>query len=58
VDALTTIAAEPRQAALFLDVDGVLAPIVDRPEDARVPDATRAEVARPPRRARSSACRS
>ena len=46
VDALTTIAAEPRQAALFLDVDGVLAPIVDRPEDARVPDATRAELLR------------
>ena len=30
----------------MLDVDGTLAPIVARPEDARVPDATRAELAR------------
>jgi trehalose-phosphatase len=43
VDALTRIAAEPGAAALFLDVDGVLAPIVARPEDARVPDETRSE---------------
>jgi trehalose-phosphatase len=42
VDALARLAAEPGRAALFLDVDGVLAPIVERPEDARVPDATRA----------------
>jgi trehalose 6-phosphate phosphatase len=41
VDALALIAAEPEKAALFFDVDGVLAPIVDRPEDARVPQATR-----------------
>jgi trehalose 6-phosphate phosphatase len=46
VDALAVIAAEPLRAALFLDVDGVLAPIVDRPEDARVPDETRAELVR------------
>ena len=39
--ALDLIAAEPERAALFLDIDGVLAPIVPRPEDARVPDATR-----------------
>jgi len=31
---------------VFLDVDGVLAPIVPRPEDARVPDATRDELRR------------
>ncbi len=31
---------------MFLDVDGVLAPIVPRPEDARVPDETRAELRR------------
>jgi trehalose 6-phosphate phosphatase len=37
---------EPGRAAILLDVDGVLAPIVDRPEDARVPDETRAELRR------------
>lgn len=31
---------------MILDVDGTLAPIVERPEDAAVPDETRAEVAR------------
>jgi trehalose 6-phosphate phosphatase len=41
VDALSLIATEPAKAALFLDVDGVLAPIVARPEDARVPTETR-----------------
>jgi trehalose 6-phosphate phosphatase len=30
----------------LLDVDGTLAPIVEDPDDARVPDATRAELAR------------
>jgi trehalose 6-phosphate phosphatase len=40
------LAGEPAQAALFLDVDGVLAPIVPRPEDARVPEDTRAELRR------------
>jgi len=46
VDALAQIAAEPAAAALFLDIDGVLAPIVDRPEDARVPPETREELRR------------
>ena len=46
MDALALIAAEPGKAALFLDIDGVLAPIVARPEDARVPDDTRRELAR------------
>jgi trehalose 6-phosphate phosphatase len=41
MDLLARLAAEPERAALFLDVDGVLAPIVPRPEDARVPDETR-----------------
>jgi len=41
VDPLDRIAAEPAKAALFLDIDGVLAPIVERPEDARVPGETR-----------------
>jgi trehalose-6-phosphatase len=31
------IAEQPDSAGLLLDVDGTLAPIVDRPEDAAVP---------------------
>jgi trehalose 6-phosphate phosphatase len=46
VDLLARLAAEPERAALFLDVDGVLAPIVPRPEDARVPDETRTDLRR------------
>jgi trehalose 6-phosphate phosphatase len=46
MDALAALAAEPSSAALFFDVDGTLAPIVPRPEDARVPDATRSELRR------------
>jgi trehalose 6-phosphate phosphatase len=42
MDLLDRFAADPEHAALFLDVDGVLAPIVPRPEDARVPEETRA----------------
>jgi trehalose 6-phosphate phosphatase len=42
VDALARLRAEPERAAIFLDVDGTLAPIVARPEDAAVPDDTRA----------------
>jgi len=38
---IAELAAEPKRAALFLDVDGTLAPIVSRPEDAQVPDETR-----------------
>lgn len=44
--ALADLTHAPERAALFLDVDGVLAPIVDRPEDARVPDETRVELRR------------
>ena len=43
---LARLAEEPARAALFFDVDGVLAPIVPRPEDASVPDETRSELAR------------
>jgi trehalose 6-phosphate phosphatase len=46
VDLLARLAEDPARAALFLDVDGVLAPIVPRPEDARVPEETRAELRR------------
>jgi trehalose 6-phosphate phosphatase len=41
VDTLARLAEDPSRTGLFLDVDGVLAPIVARPEDARVPDETR-----------------
>jgi trehalose 6-phosphate phosphatase len=43
---LVRFRSEPKSAAVLLDVDGTLAPIVERPEDAAVPDETRAEVAR------------
>jgi len=45
-DLVRRLADAPERAAILLDVDGVLAPIVLRPEDARVPDETRAEVER------------
>lgn len=53
---LTRLAADPGAAALFLDVDGVLAPIVARPEDARVPDDVRADLRRLVTRYRLVAC--
>jgi trehalose 6-phosphate phosphatase len=53
---LTRLAAEPERAALLLDVDGTLAPIVARPEDAAVPDATQAELERLARRYALVAC--
>jgi trehalose 6-phosphate phosphatase len=56
VDLLDLLAEDPPRAALFLDVDGVLAPIVPRPEDARVPDETRTELRRLNRRYELVAC--
>jgi trehalose 6-phosphate phosphatase len=46
VELLARLAEDPPDAAVFLDVDGVLAPIVSRPEDARVPDDIRVELRR------------
>ena len=46
MELLERLAEEPRRAALFLDIDGVLAPIVARPKDARVPEETRVELRR------------
>jgi trehalose-phosphatase len=43
---LERLTGAPEQAALFLDFDGVLAPIVDRPENAYPPEATRVELRR------------
>jgi trehalose 6-phosphate phosphatase len=45
-DLLARLRDEPERAALLLDVDGTLAPIVERPEDAAVPEETRAELER------------
>jgi len=42
MDALARLRAAPDRAAILLDVDGTLAPIVARPEDAAVPEETRA----------------
>jgi trehalose 6-phosphate phosphatase len=56
VDPLARLASEPRRAALFLDVDGVLAPIVERPEDAAVPEPTRVELRRLGSRYALTAC--
>ncbi len=43
---LDELAGEPERSAILLDVDGVLAPIVERPEEARVPEDTRIELER------------
>lgn len=53
---LAQLAERPELAALVLDVDGSLAPIVASPEEARVPDSTRKEVARLVARYRLVAC--
>ena len=45
-DVLGLLRSEPERAAVLLDVDGTLAPIVARPELAVVPEETRAEVRR------------
>jgi trehalose 6-phosphate phosphatase len=42
MDALDRLRDAPERAAVLLDVDGTLAPIVERPEDAAVPEETRA----------------
>jgi trehalose 6-phosphate phosphatase len=46
VPALDRLAEAPRLAAIVLDVDGTLAPIVRRPEQASVPEEARREVRR------------
>jgi trehalose 6-phosphate phosphatase len=43
---LERLTSAPDEAGLFLDFDGVLAPIVSRPEEAFAPPETRAELAR------------
>jgi len=46
VSALETLAEAPDRAAILLDVDGTLAPIVQRPDAAAVPEEARREVGR------------
>jgi len=46
------LASQPDRAAAFFDLDGTLAPIVERPEDSRVPQRTRELVERIGRRYR------
>ena len=46
MSAVERLSEAPELAAIFLDVDGTLAPIAPRPEEARVPDEARTEVAR------------
>lgn len=48
--ALEPLRDEPERAAILLDIDGTLAPIVADPSDSRVPDETRAELVRLVRR--------
>jgi trehalose 6-phosphate phosphatase len=43
---LEAVTAAPAEAGIFLDFDGVLAPIVERPEDAYPPPEARGELAR------------
>ena len=38
---LEPLRREPRRSAILLDVDGVLAPIVEQPDDAHMPETTR-----------------
>ena len=42
---LARLAGRPAEAAVLLDVDGTLAPIVARPDDARVPEGSQAVLA-------------
>jgi len=46
VNAIARLAEDPTHAAILLDVDGALAPIVPRPEDAHVPPETQQELRR------------
>jgi trehalose 6-phosphate phosphatase len=53
---LAQLSEAPDRAAILLDIDGTLAPIVPRPEQASVPRETRAELARLARRYGLVAC--
>src|SRR3954465_15460197 len=44
VGALEPLATDPRRAAILLDIDGTLAPIVRHADDAHVPEPTRVQL--------------
>jgi trehalose 6-phosphate phosphatase len=56
VEALRAVTADPSRSALFFDVDGTLAPIVQRAQDAAVPKETSLLLARLSRRYARVAC--
>ena len=56
MEALRPLTADPAQSALFFDVDGTLAPIVQRAQDATVPKETSLLIARLSRRYATVAC--
>jgi trehalose 6-phosphate phosphatase len=56
VEALRPVTADPSRSALFFDVDGTLAPIVERAQDASVPKDTSLLLARLSRRYARVAC--
>lgn len=55
-EVLRPLTEAPEQAAIFCDVDGTLAPIAERPDDARVPDDTARVLSVLGRRYRCVAC--
>jgi trehalose 6-phosphate phosphatase len=56
VEALSPVTADPARSALFFDVDGTLAPIVERAQDAAVPKDTALLLSRLSRRYARVAC--
>ena len=56
MEALRPVTADPSRSALFFDVDGTLAPIVERAQDAAVPKDTALLLARLSRRYARVAC--
>src|SRR3954453_10075191 len=55
-DALGPLTERPEEAAVLCDIDGTLAPIVERAEEATVPEATSPLTRQPPLRYRVVAC--
>jgi trehalose 6-phosphate phosphatase len=53
---LRPLKAEPERSAILLDVDGVLAPIVQHPDDAHMPESTRRPLIEVARRYGTVAC--